>query len=311
MRKIFAAILFFFTTSVWACDSFDFPERGEISDQLRSSYAKNGYLLLKGFLTDAQCQTLTNEGNLLIKGFNPGHEALEIFCPSSVSIGKYFTDSADKISFFPEQGSTKDNFTINKIAHALGELNPAFRSVTLTRDIYNIATRLGTVDPVLNQSMLILKSKKVGGLVPAHQDSTWLFTDPDTTLAFWIPLVNVTPENSCLYGIPGSHRTPLLARYVKKIDGDGYEFIDDEGNVLDTEAMDKTYTWPDEDFIPIPMNAGDLLVFPGTFVHRSAKNISDKDRPAYTFHVIGGQAKYPEDNWLKRDKFVPIWKEDK
>lgn len=62
------------------------------------------------------------------------------------------------------------------------------------------------------QSMAILKPPKIGGEVNIHQDSTYLFGEPDTLLGFWIPLQNATKNNGCLWGLPGSHRGKLYHR---------------------------------------------------------------------------------------------------
>jgi phytanoyl-CoA hydroxylase len=60
--------------------------------------------------------------------------------------------------------------------------------------------------------MAILKPPKVGGKVNIHQDSTYLYGEPDTLLGFWIPLQDATISNGCLWGLPGSHNGPLYSR---------------------------------------------------------------------------------------------------
>ena len=72
------------------------------------------------------------------------------------------------------------------------------------------------------QSMAILKPPRIGNMVKAHQDSTYLYAEPDNLLGFWIPLQDTTTENGCLWGIPGSHTNPLYWR-SKVIDGISYD----------------------------------------------------------------------------------------
>lgn len=43
--------------------------------------------------------------------------------------------------------------------------------------------------------------------VIAHQDSTFLYTDPMKLLGFWIALEDATLENGCMHFIPGSHKS--------------------------------------------------------------------------------------------------------
>ncbi len=68
------------------------------------------------------------------------------------------------------------------------------------------------LNPVVIQSMAILKPPKVGGLVNIHQDSTFLYDYPETLVGFWIPLQDATVNNGCLWGLPGSHKGPLYSR---------------------------------------------------------------------------------------------------
>lgn len=68
------------------------------------------------------------------------------------------------------------------------------------------------MNPVVVQSMAILKPPKVGGKVSIHQDSTFLYDDPLTLVGFWIPLQDATINNGCLWGLPGSHLGKLYKR---------------------------------------------------------------------------------------------------
>jgi hypothetical protein len=51
--------------------------------------------------------------------------------------------------------------------------------------------------------MIICKQPQIGGEVPEHNDSTFLYTDPPTALGFWIPLEACTPENgaACTFNV--------------------------------------------------------------------------------------------------------------
>jgi len=68
------------------------------------------------------------------------------------------------------------------------------------------------MNPQVVQSMVVLKPPKVGNRVKIHQDSTHLFTNPDTLLGFWLPLQDATQKNGCLWGLPGSHKGKLYHR---------------------------------------------------------------------------------------------------
>lgn len=56
----------------------------------------------------------------------------------------------------------------------------------------------------------------------------------------------------------------------------------------------------DEDYIPGEVKAGSLVLIHGNILHKSEKNLSQKGRIIYTFHVIEGEGtKYDERNWLQ------------
>lgn len=298
---------------------FEYPHDGALTQQMREFFDVNGFLLLDNYLTAQECGSLLDEGHKLIADFNPTPETTAVFSTdkSQAEIrGKYFEDSADKCSFFFEEKAFRDGhlqvsmeIAINKIGHALGECNDKFRAATFRKSIRLIAEQLGIEDPRLNQSMLICKPRTIGGEVRPHQDSTFLYTEPNTTLGFWIPLQDANPENACLKGIPGSHKWDLLTRHIRNPEGTGFMMVRHiDSKPLTDAQVNQLYSsqWSADAFVPLPMKAGSILIFPGTFVHASDANLSDKSRNAYTFHVISGKARYPSGNWLQRDKFAKL-----
>ena len=48
-------------------------------------------------------------------------------------------------------------------------------------------------------------------MVP-HQDSTFLYTTPDTTIGVWIALEDSTVDNGCLWTLPGEHTQGVRRR---------------------------------------------------------------------------------------------------
>lgn len=47
------------------------------------------------------------------------------------------------------------------------------------------------------------------------------------------------------------------------------------------------------------VKAGTLVLIHGSLLHKSEKNLSQKGRMIYTFHVIEGEEEYDHRNWLQ------------
>ena len=148
--------------------------------------------------------------------------------------------------------------------------------------------------------MIICKQPEIGGAVPPHQDSTFLYTDPPSAVGFWYALEDATAENGCLSFLPGSHKTAEVGkRFVRKKNGEGTEFIDNEGMRF---PVGKEYGVAnvEGDYKLGEVKAGTLVLIHGNLLHKSEKNVSQKGRIIYTFHVIEGEgAVYDERNWLQ------------
>ena len=156
--------------------------------------------------------------------------------------------------------------------------------------------------------MIICKQPEIGGRVPPHQDSTFLYTDPPSAVGFWYALEDCTVENGCLSFAAGSHkRAPIRNRFVRLQQEDsnggqiapaGTGFIETDGAqwprglVEDGEVKKEVYELTE-------VKAGTLVIIHGNVLHKSEKNTSHKGRMIYTFHVIDGQNEYDEKNWLQ------------
>lgn len=83
----------------------------------------------------------------------------------------YFLDSGDKISYFFEVNAVGPDgellvepmLALNKIGHALHELNDVFREITLDVRVKETCFQLGFEEPVIPQSMYIFKNPGRGG----------------------------------------------------------------------------------------------------------------------------------------------------
>jgi len=260
------------------------------------SYKQYGFLVIDDFVDDTACARLKTRANQIVAEFDPGY-AVSIFSTRDQSrvTNDYFLDSASQIHcFFEEHAFNPDGTlkqskekSINKIGHALHDLDPTFESFSRSDKVKSLIDDLVITQPLLLQSMYIFKQPNIGGEVTCHQDSTFLYTEPNEIVGLWFALEDATIDNGCLWAIPGGHQTGLKSRWLRGKNG------------MELRVFDST-AWPEEQLVPLEVAKGSLILLDGLLPHRSYENKSDRSRHAYTLHVISGEANYPKDNWLQR-----------
>jgi len=150
--------------------------------------------------------------------------------------------------------------------------------------------------------MVICKQPEIGGRVPPHQDSTFLYTDPPSAVGFWYALEDATKENGCLSFAEGSHkRVPIKQRFVRGDEGGGTTFAHVDGARFPKGSEERSAEdgAEDEDYAIGEVKAGSLVLIHGNIMHKSERNTSSKSRFIYTFHIIEGEHVYDERNWLQ------------
>jgi phytanoyl-CoA hydroxylase len=268
-----------------------------ISEQQLKDYREHGFAVVQDFASAAECDQLRARAEQLVQQFDLA-EIVSIFSTHEQNrlTDDYFLTSGDKIRFFFEENAFNDDGTlkykkeksINKIGHALHDLDPVFQNFSRSDKLKQLAAAIGFADSLLLQSMYIFKQPNIGGEVTCHQDSTFLYTDPIDIVGLWFALEDATTENGCLWAIPGGHRHGLKSRWVRAPEG-GMKF----------DVFDET-PWPEDQLVPLEVSKGSLILLHGLLPHRSFANRSARSRHAYTLHLIGANARYPEDNWLQR-----------
>jgi phytanoyl-CoA hydroxylase len=255
-----------------------------LSDDQLARFRADGFLVLDRFVDPAACDRLRARASELVAGFVPP-DRRSIFTTDEQArhTDDYFLDSGDQIRFFFEDDGT----TLNKIGHALHDLDPVFDAFSRTPALAALTAELGLVQPQLMQSMYIFKAPFVGGEVRCHQDSTFLHTAPEAMVGLWFALEDARTDNGCLWAIPGGHTHGLKQRFVR------------EGRATHMETLDAT-PWDDAGLVPLEVAKGSVIVLDGLCPHMSQANRSPTSRHAYTVHVTSGASAYPSSNWLQR-----------
>lgn len=279
-----------------------------LSPEQIAQYDRDGFLVVPDFATPEACAELRARAVEIVDEWEPGaaRTTFTTIQDDSPRNEEFLGSGGITWCFFEEEAFGPDGelrqakeLSINKIGHAMHDLDPVFERFTYTPRLAEVAADIGLPDALALQSMYIFKQPGIGGEVTCHQDATFLYTDPISVTGFWFALEDATLENGCLWALPGGHRTTL--RQVFKRTG---AMTDHDGTVIET--LDPTpLPTPPGDLVPLEVPAGTMVILHGLLPHWSDANRSGRSRHAYTLHCIAESADYPAWNWLQRPAGMP------
>ncbi|PHS77440.1 MAG: phytanoyl-CoA dioxygenase [Robiginitomaculum sp.] len=278
-----------------------------LTAEQKCEFKDNGFIILPDFKSCAEITALKFRANE-IAASHDFDVSKEVFStdrqrgPQADRVQDYFLGSANEIRcFFEEKAFGTDGSlvqpleqSINKIGHAMHDLDPVFHKFSHGDKLAELAADVGLSQTQIWQSMYIFKQPRIGGEVGWHQDTGFFYTTPQSVTTFWFAVDDATLENGCIWVEPGGHKSSLRQQFTR--DGRQTKLID-----LDTTP------WPNtKSAVPVEVKAGTLVCFNGMLPHYSAPNTSDHARHAYTLHVTDGACRYAPENWIQRSNTLPV-----
>ena len=171
-----------------------------------ADYRRDGFLALEGFVPEAACDRLRARMAELLAGFD-AEGVRTVFATDDQRhaqddwfLGFRRPDPvllrARGVRRRRAGCASRKELSINKVGHALHDLDPVFAAFSRDPSFAGLARALGLAQPLLLQSMYIFKQPRIGGEVVCHQDSSFLHTEPPSCVGLWLALEDATERTA-------------------------------------------------------------------------------------------------------------------
>ncbi len=271
-----------------------------LSKEEKEQYQEQGFLVKPGLLTDQECDALCQHISETILRRVLREESLR-----SAPEGQSFKASARDIHIFWERGMNPTQFPptereqcVSRLGHGLHIVDPFFLQMARHPKVAEVLEDLIGRGVNIVQTMVIYKQPFVGAETGYHQDATYLHTEPNTLIAAWMALDDVTEENSPLTIIPGSHHLPLHTIAELKEDGQFHHQVVNDTRPEISQA------------VPVPVPKGGVIFFHGYLWHGAGPNQSSRPRRAFVAHYVNSASRWSPFNWIDGTPgFIPLREE--
>lgn len=214
------------------------------SNTLREDFRRDGYVVIRGFLSPSEMAELWRE------------------------IRRYVNEVVPKLPSDQNFYETKGQPETLKYCKDMARHDAYFRKMFESDRFVKLAeTLLG--GPVIGTNLSMFnKPPRIGEETPPHQDGFYFMLEPNEALTMWLALEKVDAGNGCVRYVTGSHRKPMRAHTRTKILGFSQGMVD--------------YGTPEDKANEVAMTAepGDLLVHHSMTIHRADPNRSNRTRHA-------------------------------
>jgi ectoine hydroxylase-related dioxygenase (phytanoyl-CoA dioxygenase family) len=222
---------------------------------------------MKTTLTDADIKQYQTDGFIHIPGFLGPEEVAELkaaVVETARSMGK------KKIAGKGYDWEEEDDYYSKVFTQRLNlwRINNTIKSYMLNPELGKMAARLAGIDGIRVWHDQTLIKEPFGNPTSYHLDNPyWSFSSRDS-ISIWIALEAATPQNGCMYFIPGTHR---MANF---------------DNVPIGQSMAELFkVYPEMgkvDPVCVPMKPGDCSFHNGLVAHGAGANMTRGRRIAMT-----------------------------
>ncbi len=273
---------------------FKWNINNNISPSMLSFWQQNGFLIIDNFYSVDECENLKNRAQLLIKNHPPENEI-------PYSLNNYdmknesFKFSSSNIVFFREDDNSKElkstskneGENIKEIGHAIHDLDPIFNNFSRKKSLAILANSLGIEMPLLAKSTYVLKHSDNDKYSSYNQDSSILYTEPESCIGCTISLDNETIENGCLWTFSQGHLPSLKKRYICN------------NNNFESSFLNNT-DFPEPNVI-LQSYVGTLIIQHGRLPCIFKMKDKKLSQHSYKINIIDGRAIYLKDNIINRE----------
>ncbi len=269
-----------------------------LTSEQAEQFKRDGFVVVERAFSPAQMHALRGAAGDIVEAFDPDKHK-SVFRTDDRDSGRdeYFFNSAEAIHCFLEAGALDEegqlnrdkSIAVNKIGHALHDLDPAFGHFCRQPQIAAALRAIGYSAPAIWQTMYIFKQPGIGGEVRWNQDASYLISGEPGVTGIWIAIEDATRQNGCLWMQPGQHHSPLREIYE----------VDWATREATLRKLDDT-PWTQADAVPVEVPAGSMVLFSDRMPHYSSENRSASSRHAFTIHVAEQSSNWADENWLQR-----------
>lgn len=222
-----------------------------VSKEERDHFHDQGYVHLRGVLSDTEVAELENVYNQFLRR--------EILVP-----GKDYCDMAGDYGRRPEDYSIVNVMLPRRYY-------PKWKNNIFERRAASIAQQLHGDGMQLDYDQLLAKQPhKTDAVFAWHQDMAYWPSTPDTrTATVWLAIDDSTLENGCMRFVPSSVKEHALRKHEAQYGDRG------ESHALATKLNQ------DDVVVPIPIAKGDVTVHNEKVLHGSGGNNTSGYRRAY------------------------------